>query len=160
MPEIWKDIDGYNGIYQVSNLGKVRKSTSLKPIAICLNTTGYEQVNLSDGFTRKKLLVHRLVAQAFIPNPNNLPQINHIDENKRNNIVSNLEWCDASYNNNYGAHNANVSNTKSTPVLCLENNEIFKNTAMAARSINVRYSAVYQAMLENRPCKGFTFIRL
>lgn len=160
MPEIWKEIDGYNGVYQVSNLGKVRKSASLKPIAICLNTTGYEQVNLSDGFTRKKLLVHRLVAQAFIPNPNNLPQINHIDENKRNNKVSNLEWCDASYNNNYGAHNANVSNTKSTPVLCLETNEIFKNTAMAARSINVRYNAVYQAMLENRPCKGFTFIRL
>lgn len=97
--EIWKDIVGYEGHYEVSDCGNVRslnwgnrgltKNLWLKPTRY-----GYRQVSLKG----KMRLVHRIVAEAFIPNPNNYPQINHIDENKTNNCVSNLEWCTQSQN--------------------------------------------------------------
>ena len=115
MQEIWKDIEGYEGIYQVSNKGRVK---SLKR-KICSNSNNHKYNTLSekllklsgggkyiqvilckDGKTSAKL-VHRLVAQAFIPNPNNLPCVNHKDENKKNNDVRNLEWCTYKYNNEY-----------------------------------------------------------
>ena len=103
MKEIWKDIEGYEG-YQVSNMGRVRsfkygKVRILKPVA---NKNGYLKVQLYKNNSLKTIFIHRLVAMAFIPNPNNLPQVNHKDEDKTNNIVSNLEWCDAKYNSNYG----------------------------------------------------------
>lgn len=95
MGEIWRDIDGYEGKYQVSNWGRVRnvkRNIIIKPY---LNHKGYEKVSLSRGTkgNTDKHRVHRLVALAFIPNPNDLPQVNHKDGNKRNNSVSNLEWC-------------------------------------------------------------------
>ena len=109
--EIWKDIEGYEGLYQVSNCGRVRslwlgKEKVLQPVK---HKNGYLFVSLG----RKKIIsIHRLVAEAFIPNPDNLPQVNHRDENKENNNVDNLEWCDAKYNNNYGTHNKRVSDTQ------------------------------------------------
>lgn len=112
--EIWKDIKGYKGYYQVSNLGRVKsldrysidrrggkhflKGIILTPY-LC---KGYLRICLHVNGKQKQLAVHRLVAEAFIPNPNNYPQINHKDENKTNNTVDNLEWCTAKYNNNYG----------------------------------------------------------
>lgn len=116
MKELWKDIKGYEGFYQVSNLGQVRslcryvncgiknnkkvvrKSKILKGKP---NWNNYVQVHLSKYGKSKMLVVHRLVAQAFIPNPLNLPQVNHIDGNKFNNSVENLEWCTAKENINY-----------------------------------------------------------
>lgn len=107
MEEIWKDIDEN---YQVSNLGRVKslrygKERILKPIK---NTYGYLQVCLNS----KKYSVHRLVAKYFIPNPNNLQEINHKDENPQNNVYSNLEWCDRKYNCNYGTYKERVSTTQ------------------------------------------------
>lgn len=115
MKEIWKDIKGYEGIYQVSNLGRVR---SLNRTYILNNGNpqsakgqimsqydtkdGYKGIKLRGLCVRKSFRVHRLVAQTFIPNPENLPEVNHKDENKHNNIVSNLEWCTPKYNANYG----------------------------------------------------------
>lgn len=107
--EIWRPIEGYEGLYEVSSYGRVRsldmyvrcKSYRLhkgKVLSPIINTNGY----LFVGLQGKRFSVHRLVAQAFIPNPQGLPQVNHIDENKSNNNVDNLEWCDAKYNNNYG----------------------------------------------------------
>ena len=95
-----------NGIYQVSNLGRIRNNSNfnyrgriLKPF---WDTHEYLQVRLYKDNKNKSRKVHRIVAETFIPNPNNLPQVNHIDENPKNNRVDNLEWCTASYNINYG----------------------------------------------------------
>ena len=111
MEEIWRDIDGYEGLYQVSNKGRVKslkwgKERILRPRD---NGRGYLRVQLTKENTSKHIRVHRLVARAFIPNPHNLPEINHIDENKKNNSVENLEWCDRRYNVNYGTRNERVS---------------------------------------------------
>lgn len=130
MVEIWKDINDYKGRYQVSNFGRVR-SLSVKSktkyfkgdvLVQMQDSMGYACVNLS----RKIHKVHRLVAQAFIPNPDNLPCVNHKDENKTNNAVDNLEWCDHKYNNNYGTRNERIRLKRGfTVIQCdLDGNEI------------------------------------
>ena len=113
--EEWKDIAGYEGYYQVSNLGNVRsldrvvnyadgRTAKYKGQKIAINTrpNGYLKVNLYKDHKMKNLTVHRLVAEAFIPNPIKYPVINHKDENKTNNHADNLEWCTNAYNSNYG----------------------------------------------------------
>ena len=115
MQEIWKDVRGWEGLYQISNLGNVRTLHYKKPYLRKLSKTqrGYLVVNffISKG-KYKNYSVHRLVAEAFIPNPNNLPQINHKDENRLNNRVDNLEWCTNKYNCNYGHHCENLSKSR------------------------------------------------
>lgn len=114
MNEIWKDIPGYESKYQVSNLGNVRSLNYLRTGGIKLLTQGtdkrgYKRVGLYKDGKRKRYLVHRLVAMTFISNYDDLPQVNHKDENKANNCVDNLEWCDAKYNMNYGTRNERAS---------------------------------------------------
>ena len=103
--EIWKDKKDYEGHYQVSNFGRVKSIKFGKERIMNLVTDkyGYLYVNLYKNNIKKAYFVHRLVAEAFLPNPNNLPCVNHKDEDKSNNIVSNIEWCDVKYNTNYGA---------------------------------------------------------
>ena len=107
MEEVWKDVHGYEGRYQVSNTGKVKSYVQDrifgKILDGCFTAKGYKKVMLSDGKRNSKWYpIHRLVATAFIPNPNNLPQVNHKNEVKGNNCVDNLEWCDNDYNAHYG----------------------------------------------------------
>ncbi len=118
--EIWKDINGYEGLYQVSNLGRVR-SFPRYGTTNCIHylstkiygSNRYVRVVLSKDDVRHSFSVHRLVAEAFLPNPNNLPMVNHKDEDSSNNCVDNLEWCDVKYNNTYGtARNRASSNCK------------------------------------------------
>lgn len=114
MEEIWKPVVGFEGLYEVSSLGRVRSLDKIvgypwgikktarkrgKVLSPKIANTGYHEVVLigHDG-SRNNKRMHRLVAEAFIPNPNNYPVINHIDENKLNNIISNLEWCTVRYN--------------------------------------------------------------
>ena len=116
--EYWKPVVGYEGLYEVSNWGRVKslkfgKEKILKPII----RHGYYFVGLSKNGIVKSYSVHRLVAQVFIPNPNNLPCVNHKDENKQNNVVSNLEWCTHEYNNSYGTRSKRVAEKQSKPVL-------------------------------------------
>lgn len=122
MKEIWKEIVGYENIYQISNKGRVKslgrwvykeyrgkrwkEEKILKP---SVNKRGYLYVGLCKNRKVKYFHVHRLVAEAFIKNHNNLPQVNHKDENKQNNCVQNLEFCDAKYNINYGTRNERIA---------------------------------------------------
>lgn len=122
MKEIWKDIIGYEDSYQVSNLGRVKSkeridavghpwhSRILKP---CPQKSGYLNVDLSRNHSKKKLRVHRLVALAFIPNPNDLPEVNHLNEDKTDNRVCNLEWCSTQDNLKYGTRGLRQSLTQS-----------------------------------------------
>lgn len=110
MNELWKQIPGFEGLYLVSNTGKIKSLCKWKragcPDEYVLKPTisknGYCQVTLYHGTTRKKFLVHRLVALLFVPNPNGYDFVNHIDEDKQNNFASNLEWCTTAYNNSFG----------------------------------------------------------
>lgn len=103
--EIWKEIQGFEGLYAVSNKGKVMNLMSGKVLKNNINTHGYPFVQLHKGNEKpKQIKVHRLIAEAFIPNPDNLPEVNHIDEDKTNNDVTNLEWVTASQNQRHSAH--------------------------------------------------------
>ena len=120
MEEIWKDIKGYEGLYQVSNYGNVkslnyRNTGKEKLLKSVQYNTGYLCVGLYNK-PNKLYLIHRLVAEAFIPNPDNLPCVNHKDEDKTNNHVNNLEWCTQLYNINYGSRNERMRESLSKKV--------------------------------------------
>jgi len=149
--EHWKDIKGYEGRYQVSDKGRVRslpcksstKYYGAKVLAQFIGSGhGYMIVNLS----RKTHYVHRLVAEAFIDNPNNYPCINHRDENKRNNNVGNLEWCTYAYNNNYGTRNARISQNEGRAIVQYDLNgnviKIWSSAARAAKQYGVKRTTI------------------
>lgn len=128
--EYWKPVVGYENLYEVSNLGRIRSfdrwvKSKNGSIRICrgrilkpyTNKDGYLCVVLSKNNKQKTFRVNRLVAQAFLDNPNNLPQVNHKDENKQNNNVENLEFCDCKYNINFGTAIARRSKTISKAVV-------------------------------------------
>lgn len=112
MMEEWRAVPGYEGLYEVSNMGNVRNVRRNTLLRLSKTNYGYIRVGLCKNGISTGFQVHRLVAQAFIPNPDNLPQINHLDEDKTNNNVDNLEWCTAKYNINYGTARIRSINTK------------------------------------------------
>lgn len=109
MQEIWKDVPKYEGIYKISNKGRLYSVKRYKILKPYTDKHGYKRIGLSHNKASYYTSIHRLVASAFLPNPNSLPQVNHKDENPSNNCVENLEWCSAQYNINYGNRNAKVS---------------------------------------------------
>lgn len=153
--EIWKDVAGYQGLYQVSNFGRVRsldrivcpngkKSYIVKGRLMKISKRqgdNYQQVFLSKDNTVRKFYVHRLVAVAFIPNPLNLPCVNHINCNKSDNRVENLEWCTYEYNNNYAEKGKSISRSKGykTAQLDLDGNviKVFHSAMEASRRTGV-----------------------
>lgn len=142
MEEIWRDIKGYEGKYQVSNLGRVKslnynRTKKEKVLDFKPSKAGYIIVRLCREGKSKPYQVHRLVALHFIDNPNNYPQVNHKDENKTNNCVDNLEWCTQKYNNNYGTHNKRVSESQKGKVISEETKKkMSKNHADVSGSKN------------------------
>lgn len=108
--EIWKDIPGYEGLYQVNQWGDIFSFYTNKKIKYSLSKDGYKQYNLSKNKKKQIMTAHRAVALAFIPNPNNYPVVNHKDENPLNCYVDNLEWCTYQYNAIY--NNAHMKRGK------------------------------------------------
>lgn len=162
-----------NGLYQVSNIGRVKHLEFSRPNSLTgsvsvikehilkprLTKYGYYAVLLSKNKKRKWKFIHVLVAEAFIPNPDNLPQVNHKDETKVNNDAENLEWCTAKYNTNYGTRNKRASETKmnntynTKPVLCIETGIIYPSSHEAARQTGIPNTNI-GAVCNNRPhCK-------
>lgn len=160
--EQWKDIEGYEGLYQVSNLGNVKslarykknrskiqevKERIMKP---SVYKNGYEVVQLSKDGKIHSFCVHRLVALAFVPNTENKPQINHLDENKRNNRADNLEWCTSKENNNYGTHNMRISLTSGTRVQAFDKDGNlvmeFHSIAEATRQTKINQTSICRCL--------------
>ena len=151
--EVWKDICGFEGFYQVSDLGRVRsldrktwsekrgtfysqKGKVIRPY----NSRGYRYVPLSKNGETTKVSVHRLVAEAFIPNPKKLEYVNHKDENKSNNMLGNLEWCTAKYNTYYG------ENSRIRPVMAI--------------NVTTGEKTIYQSMAEAERIGGFRYTNI
>lgn len=134
-----KDIKGYEGLYAVTSCGKVwsyRRKKFLKPYD---NGFGYLQVDLIKDNNRKKYRVNRLVAEAYItnPNPESYDQVGHKDEIRHHNWVENLYWTNAKENSNYGLRNARVAKALSKPVYCEELNRVFESGKVAAASLGL-----------------------
>ena len=167
--EVWKDIKGFEGQYQISNYGRV-KSLQRKDgrnhtwperiLRFTVGTNGYCGVRLSKNGKVFPKEIHRMVAEHFIENPNNYPCVNHIDENKSNNNVSNLEWCTYQYNNSYGTKGQRLSEsnlkTLDTNKRCrkvvqmdMDGNEIarYRSVREAERKVGVAHSYLSACML-------------
>ena len=112
MKEIWKDIIGFEGIYEISNLGRIRRIKTGRILSTRRSDGWYITVTLYKDKKRYGKSLHRLVAETFVHNPYNLPEVNHIDEDKTNNRADNLEFCDRKYNNNYGSRMDKIRDTK------------------------------------------------
>lgn len=163
---MWKDIKNYEGLYKVNENGEIKslerdviyKNGRLhhyeeKILKTRVAKSGYIDVALHKDGKITYFLVHRLVAEAFIPNPNDYPQINHKDEDKRNNNVSNLEWCTADYNINYGTRNertriTNITNGKlSRKVKQILNGvviKVWKSTRQIERELGLNHTYISQ----------------
>ena len=145
MEEIWKDIKDYEGLYQVSNLGRVKSlnynHTGKEKILKLHDTHGYYRAYLCNKGKQFKIFVHRLVAQAFIPNPNNLPQVNHKDFNRKNNCSKNLEWITLK---------ENVQYSQATQIKCLDlkTNEttFYPSIKEAARQLNKNSKGIWDSI--------------
>lgn len=163
MKEIWKDIKGYEGLYQISNLGRVKslgnKSNHTMPIIMKQATIkNYKCISLRKN-SSKIFKVHRLVAETFIPNPRNKPQVNHIDGNKENNNMDNLEWCTPSenakhaYKSGLNKPKKGIENNRSTTVVKIdlltgEELETYYSLREAERKTNIQHNDI------SKCCKG------
>ncbi|WNT43856.1 HNH homing endonuclease [Lactococcus phage PMBT68] len=157
MTEIWKDIIGYEGLYQVSNLGRV-KGKRMK--GLYTDKDGYYHVNLYKNGKMTNTFVHRLVALNFIDNPENKAQVNHIDENKSNNAVSNLNWMTNKENINWGtgikrAHKTLRKQPKNGKSIT-NGIDVFISVHEAARSTSSDRGNIYKCLKDSsKTCGGF-----
>lgn len=162
MKEIWKDIKDYEGLYQVSNLGRVKRIKLDRILKGFKNTDGYRIVRLSKNRVVSNQRIHRLVAQAFIPNTDNKPTVNHIDENKTNNMVSNLEWMTRKENNNHGTRNERSSKTQGISIIATniktgESTE-FYGTRECARQLDLHRGNITSVLKDRyKQTGGYTF---
>lgn len=139
-----KDIQGYEGLYAITSCGKVWSYITQKFLATYF-ANGYEYTTLKDNTHIK---ISREVAKAYIPNPNNLPQVNHKDEIKSHNYVNNLEWSDSMYNANYGTRNERIKEAHSKKIYCKELDRTFNSQKEAAAELGLDQGNI------SRVCRG------
>lgn len=137
-----KDIKGFEGKYAITQDGKVWSYYSEKFMSPRYDKDGYLRVNLRMGKKQKTVYVHRLVAEAFIPNPEGKETVNHLDECKTNNHVDNLEWATRTENVNYGTRTTRAALALSKPVRCIELDRVFESMAAASAELNVCSSGI------------------
>ena len=142
-----KDIKGYEGLYAITSCGKVwsyRSQKFLQSSLVC----GYLSVCLCKGGEQKRVYIHRLVAEAYIPNPNNLPQVNHKDEIKIHNYINNLEWVTEKENCNYGTRTERGSDKRKKPIYCVELDKIYDSLKQASEELLLNQGNISKA------CRG------
>lgn len=175
MIEEWRDVKGYEGIYQVSNTGEVRSLDRKcvysngdqhihkgKTLTKTINNHGYFYISLCINSKPKKKFIHRLVAEAFIPNPENKGNVNHKDGNPLNNNVNNLEWATYKENSRHafrtGLAHSTLEGKPSRTVKCIDTNETFYSASEAARKFGVSHQLISDVCLGKRKhAKGFRF---
>lgn len=166
MKEEWAAINGYEGYYEVSNLGRVKRLANLlkngrlkqeRMLTRSKNTSGYLSVQLCVNGSVKSKLVHRLVSEAFIPTVNGKNEVNHLDENKENNCVENLEWCNRKENVNYGTANAR----RRKKILSVSSNGkevVFDSVSEAANVLKIKQPPISMVLhLKRRQYRGYRF---
>ena len=176
MEEIWKDIDGYEGYYQISNLGNVKslertiensgtyngyykvKERILRPREN-KKRHGYYELSLKKDGIEKRYKVHRLVASAFLSNPDNKTEVNHIDGNKSNNCISNLEWTTSKENKEHAwTTGLNNANHRKRPIKCNENNMCFESVVQASKELHCDRRSIFRVLSgELSSTKNMTF---
>ena len=162
MKEIWKDISDYEGLYQISNFGRVKNSKN-HFILQHNGSSKYLLVVLYKNGIQKNHLVHRLVAKTFVENPSNLPQVNHKDENILNNYANNLEWCTSLYNQHYGTKYERMMKSKQRQMkrisqYDLQDNYIktFNSISEAARELNGNRQNIIDCLKNKKKYKNRT----
>ena len=169
----WRPVKGYEGLYIVSNMGEVKslprkvimndkgkEIEAFRPGVLlkqCVTNSGYKQVHLYRNGVGKPIQVHRLVAMAFIPNPLDLPQVNHKDENRLNNRVENLEWCSAKYNGSYGKRPSKYMRKVSQYTISGVKVATYESLADAAKAVGCHYTHISHCCAEGKgkTAKGF-----
>ena len=176
MEEIWKEIPGYEGYFEVSNLGNFRSKDRMVPyksggalrkypgkfLKVEQMQDGYQRIVLMKDAIKKRYMCHSLVALAFIPNPNNLEQVNHKDGVRNNNCISNLEWCTNTENQHHALEvlgKTMKGKTNSHAVYCKELDRIFPSMKQAVEFLgnHACNEGIKKAILANRPYHGYKF---
>ena len=167
MKEIWKDVNGYEGLYQISNTGRIKslshyarnnvnggkRLTKGRILSQYKIPNGYFKVQLSKNGVRKKHYLHRIVAKAFLNNKDNLSDVNHIDGNKGNNFVENLEWCNHRDNQIHMVKNRMTSTAK--PVLCVETEKAFSSMTEAEKETGFDRHFIKKSCESGNDYKGY-----
>ena len=155
---LWKPVPNFEDLYEVSDEGEVRSICGRYGENLILRQSigskGYKIVSLCRGGKQKTVNVHRLVASVFLQNPDNLPCVNHKDENKENNAVSNLEWCSYYHNNVYGERLTKSAAKRSIPVLCIETGKRFSSAYAAHRETGIQQSKICECCHGKRKTAG------